>query len=229
MLSLLVAVSLLFGPHVQEEHMRMQQSLHEVNRQIRTVGYAIERIDEGVFQNMLGRSYHPEILDNRGELRMVTVPYVDFDGVDRQGELIVDHGVAEEIGGIFNDLYEIGFPIRKIQRACFYDGDDQRLMASDITSAFNHRTIAGTSRLSLHAHGRAVDLNPLENPYVLDGTVLPSQGRAFLDRNMKKQGLLGDGDPAVEAFVRRGWRWGGYFQSIKDYQHFDKPFDQVID
>ncbi len=221
-LSLMVATALFFSPDAQEEHLGLQQSLHEVNQQIRNEGYAVSAIEDGVFANMLGRSYHPTILDNRFSLRLVTVPYVDFQGIEQQGQLIVHREVAEEVGLIFARLYSIRFPIRRIHRACFYDGDDQELMARDITSAFNHRVIEGTSRLSLHAHGRAVDLNPLENPYVRSDSVQPAEGVQYLDRTKEKQGLLKWGDPAVEIFIRSGWRWGGTFQSSKDYQHFDR-------
>ena len=97
-------------------------------------------------------------------------------------------------------------------------------MAANNTSAFNYRQISGSSgKLSLHAYGVAVDINPRQNPYVRGKTVLPAAGSEFLDRRRLQPGMIQAGDVVYQAFVKRGWRWGGDWTSLKDYQHFEKP------
>nr|WP_231127486.1 M15 family metallopeptidase [Motilibacter aurantiacus] len=93
-------------------------------------------------------------------------------------------------------------------------------MAANNTSAYNCRKVAGTGRWSEHSYGRAVDVNPVQNPYVKGRVVQPAAGRAYVDRSRDAAGLLRAGEPAVEAFTARGWGWGGSWRSSKDYQHF---------
>ena len=95
-------------------------------------------------------------------------------------------------------------------------------MAANNTSAFNCRLAVGTAHFSEHAFGRAVDLNPLQNPYVKGDEVLPPAGRAHLDRLARTPGLVREGGPAVRAFAAAGWSWGGRWRSLKDYQHFSR-------
>jgi hypothetical protein len=115
--------------------------------------------------------------------------------------------------------YEAGFRIQRMRLIDRYGGNDDRSMADNNSSGFNCRTIAGSARLSEHAHGRAVDLNPIQNPYVSGGTVAPAAGREYLDRSNVRRGMLVSGDPTVTAFEDRGWGWGGDWSSSKDYQH----------
>jgi poly-gamma-glutamate synthesis protein (capsule biosynthesis protein) len=102
-----------------------------------------------------------------------------------------------------------------------YGGDDHRSMDADNTSAFNCRTVAGTDRWSEHAYGRAIDVNPIENPYVTgSGNVSPPAGARFADRSQRARGLIHRGGPVVDAFAAAGWQWGGAWSGTKDYQHF---------
>ena len=102
-----------------------------------------------------------------------------------------------------------------------YGADDHRWMEADNTSAFNCRSVAGTDRWSEHAYGRAIDLNPIENPYADgDGYVSPPQGAPFADRSRRAKGLIHRGGPVVAAFAAVGWGWGGNWSWPKDYQHF---------
>jgi hypothetical protein len=102
-----------------------------------------------------------------------------------------------------------------------YGGNDNRSMRADNTSAFNCRRVAGTTRWSEHAYGRAIDINPVENPYVRsDGSVSPRRGRPYADRSRHARGMIHARDATVRAFHRVGWGWGGYWRSSKDYQHF---------
>jgi len=121
---------------------------------------------------------------------------------------------------VFRRLYRGGFPIRRVRLVDRFDGDDRTSMRHDNTSAFNCRYVAGTTTWSRHAYGRAVDINPVENPYV-DGThVSPRMGRRYLDRTDVRPGMIVRGDVVVRAFRRIGWGWGGRWTSATDYQHF---------
>ena len=102
-----------------------------------------------------------------------------------------------------------------------YDADDDLSMAANNTSAFNCRKVSGSTNWSEHAYGRAIDVNPVQNPYVTrSGRVSPPAGRPYADRGRRAPGMLHAGDQAVKAFARAGWAWGGEWTSAKDYQHF---------
>jgi hypothetical protein len=101
-----------------------------------------------------------------------------------------------------------------------YGGDDERSMAADNTSAFNCRPVTGGSSFSRHSYGTALDLNPLRNPYVKGERVLPPEGRAWLERDGTRPGVITGEGPVVQAFRAIGWKWGGDWRSSKDYQHF---------
>jgi hypothetical protein len=103
-----------------------------------------------------------------------------------------------------------------------YGAEDHRSMAADNTSAFNCRFVAGSDGVwSEHAYGRALDLNPLENPYVTEsGYVSPPAGAPFADRSRHRRGMVHHGGPVVASFARVGWEWGGNWPWPKDYQHF---------
>jgi len=151
---------------------------------------------------------------------MVTVPYLGWDGAKREGRLVVRASVASAVGRTFVRLYEQRFPIRSIRMVDDFRGSDDDSMAADNTSAFNCRTVKGTGNWSLHAYGLAVDINPIENPYVYDGKVDPPAGAPYADRSPTRKGMITAGGPVVRAFSDVGWAWGGYWSSGQDYQHF---------
>ena len=117
-------------------------------------------------------------------------------------------------------LWEERFPIASMRLVDDFGGDDAASMAANNTSAFNCRRVAGSTSWSQHAYGRAVDVNPVQNPWVSGSTVDPRAGAAFADRRRVRPGMLVSGAPAVRAFEVRGWGWGGRWSSVKDYQHF---------
>ena len=143
-----------------------------------------------------------------------------MDGGQTEGTLIVHRDVADDVDSVLRHAHAVRFPIRKAVPIDHYGGDDDRSMADDNTSAFNCRTVAGTSTWSEHAYGLAVDVNPVENPYVAGGTVEPPAGAAYTDRADVRPGMVVDGDVVVGAFGARGWGWGGHWSRVKDYQHF---------
>lgn len=153
------------------------------------------------------------------ELRLVDVRYRGFDGLSHAGQLVIRSELAAEIAELFALLADWEFPIRRVVPIVRYGWSDEASMAADNSSAFNYRLIAGTERLSRHAAGRAVDINPFENPAVTpDGRIRPAGA-------LYRPGMPGTfvgGDPVVLAFTERGWRWGGDFEHLRDYHHFEK-------
>ncbi len=161
-------------------------------------------------------------------LRYVEVSYWDFEGRSQQGELIVHRAVAQDIVEIFRDLYHAKYPIRKMRLVSDYKGSDYRSIEADNTSAFNCRTVAGTTKWSKHAYGRAIDINPLENPYI-SRTGKISHKRSLRYRTRKHhantpedRAMILPKDTITTLFIAHGWKWGGAWRTIKDYQHFSK-------
>lgn len=165
-------------------------------------------------------SWHPGCPVSPQELRLVTVSHWGFNGEVLSGELVVAAELADDVVDIFEDLFEARYPIERIERVDVYDGDDDRSMAANNTSAFNCRPVTGGTEFSEHSYGRAIDINPLLNPYVSGGLVLPPEGIAWVDRTLGIPGMITDGDVVVTAFASRGWVWGGTWTSLQDYQHF---------
>ena len=155
-----------------------------------------------------------------GALRHVSVPFRTFDGRAGRGAVVVHHSVARDVVEVFRALHRAGFPIRRMQPIQRYDGDDYASIEADNTSAFNCRRATGSSSWSQHASGRAIDLNPLENPYVSGGTTSHPGSVRYLDRSHPRPGMIREGDVVTRAFDARGWEWGGRWSGIKDYQHF---------
>ncbi|TVR38375.1 MAG: hypothetical protein EA388_00280 [Nitriliruptor sp.] len=163
-------------------------------------------------------TWQPDCPVGLDRLRLVEVVHTDLDGRERWGQLVVHRDVADDVGAAFVTLRERGFPIARMEPIEHFRGDDDASMAANNTSAFNCRRVTGGTRFSEHAYGWAVDLNPVQNPYVRGGTVLPPAGRDFVDRNRIQPGML-TRPGAVEVFDALGWGWGGDWRSLKDYQH----------
>ena len=155
------------------------------------------------------------------DLRLLTVVHIGFDGQARTGELVVHATVADDIVRVFRMIFEARFPIEQMRLVDDFGADDDRSMAANNTSAFNCRRATGSSRWSEHAFGKAIDINPVQNPYVTrSGAVLPPAGTPFVDRDPAAPGLIAAAGPVVRAFDDIGWGWGGRWSSGKDYQHF---------
>jgi len=172
-------------------------------------------------KRMTGKSWHEGCPVGLGELREVSVSYVDFHRHSQQGKLIIRDKYADDIVAVFRRLYAKRFPIRRIEPIDRYGGDDHRSMDADNTSAFNCRLVNGTNRWSRHAYGDALDLNPRENPYVTSsGFVSPPAGKPYADRDDVRKGMV-EGEHVVEIFRRAaGWKWGGDWSGTRDFQHF---------
>ena len=154
------------------------------------------------------------------QLRRVHVLHWGFDGRVRRGALDVHASVAGQIVRVFRRLYAARFLIRRMRPVDAYGANDNRSMAADNTSAFNCRFVPGTRRWSMHSYGQAIDVNPVENPYVSSLGVQPPAGRAYLNRSRVRPGMAVAGGALVRAFAAAGWAWGGRWSGSPDYQHF---------
>jgi hypothetical protein len=156
-----------------------------------------------------------------GDLRRVRTPHWGFDGRVRRGVLVVHRDAVDDVVTVLRTLYRAKFPIRKMVPIQAYGGSDWRSIEDDNTSAFNCRVATGSSRWSQHAYGRAVDVNPIENPYVdRGGQIYHTASRPYVARTPVRPGMAVPGGVLVSAFATVGWGWGGSWTSVKDYQHF---------
>jgi hypothetical protein len=155
------------------------------------------------------------------ELRLLRVDHRGLDGRVHRGELIVHRDHARRILGVLKQLFQARYPIQRLRPVDAYRADDDRSMAANNTSGFNCRRVSGSSSWSKHAFGRAIDLNPLRNPYVTrGGRVSPPAGRPYANRARQAAGMIHAGDAVVRAFAAAGWHWGGSWSGSRDYQHF---------
>ena len=159
------------------------------------------------------------------DLRHLRITYVGFDGRDHTGEMVVASRYARAVVRVFERLYDARWPIRRMRLVDAYDGDDDRSMAANNTSAYNCRRVAGHRAWSAHAYGTAIDINPVQNPYLTPSSIAPTAGRRFaaIDRSAGAavpRGAVRTGDVVVRAFTDIGWEWGGAWSTSPDYQHF---------
>ncbi|AYV25637.1 hypothetical protein EES41_02675 [Streptomyces sp. ADI95-16] len=169
----------------------------------------------------LGASHRPGCPVAAEHLRLIRMNHWGFDGKVHRGELIAHRDAVEPLLHAFGRAFEDRFPIRRMRVMAEYGGDDLKAMADGNTSAYNCRQVVGDpAKLSRHAWGDAVDINPVENPYVdVRGVVHPPTGREFLRRDRSRPGMIEDGEAFVTAFRTARWYWGGRWGN-PDYQHF---------
>lgn len=181
---------------------------------------------EEIVQRITGISYQENDNISMEELRYLRVLHTGFDGQTHIGELLVHESIAEDILEIMAALYENQYPIEKMHLVDEYGADDEASMQDNNTSAFNYREIAGTSRLSQHSLGLAIDINPKFNPYVKerDGGLMISPANAvdYADRTQEFEYKIDENDLCYQLFAAHGFTWGGSWNSVKDYQHFEK-------
>jgi len=170
----------------------------------------------------LPHSWHPGCPVGPSQLRRLRVTYWGFDRRAHTGALIVNARAVSPLTRVFARLYSARFPLRRLRPIDAYGGSDERSLAANNTAAFNCRyaVTAGPKRWSVHAYGLAIDVNPVENPYLEGGRVHPRAGRAYLDRSRYRPGMAVRGGLLLEAFASVGWQWGGRWSGSPDYQHF---------
>lgn len=180
----------------------------------------ISRIDAALAKRMTGVSWRPGCPVPLRALRVLRFSHWRFDGKTGIGRLVVHEDVARDVLDVFRTLHGARFPFRRIVPVDAYGASDFRSIEADNTSAFNCRFVEGTRRWSEHAYGRAIDVNPIENPYVSGGQTSHRASVRYLDRSRRRPGMAYERGVLIRAFDAIGWGWGGRWTSVKDYQHF---------
>ena len=175
-----------------------------------------------------GNSWHKGCPVGLQDLRYLRIKYLNFEGETKLGEMIVHKEVADEVVDIFHELYTIGYPIHKMKLVSDYKGNDWQSIEADNTSAFNCRNATGSKKWSRHSYGKAIDLNSIENPYISRSGRIAHKVSLQYRKRVHKQDTVADKavllqhDKATKIFKKYGWKWGGDWHGVKDYQHFSK-------
>lgn len=190
--------------------------------------FSIKAIPDSVFKLMEGNSFKNDSPVKRSDLRYLTCLHATADGYSVVGEMIVATSIAEKVQNILHKLYEAHYPIERMRLIDNYGADDEQSMTANNSSAFNFRYVSGTRTVSKHGRGLAVDINPLYNPCrktLKSGKVViePAAGKAYVDRSAKFDYKIERGDLCYRLFKEAGFRWGGDWRTVKDYQHFEMP------
>ena len=190
--------------------------------------FYIAEIPDDIFAQMQGKSYKEDCTVPREDLRYVHVRHMGFDGEAKDGELVVNKAIADDVLAIFEELYKADYPIEKVRLVDEYDADDEASMSDNNSSAFNFRFISHTTRISKHGLGMAVDINTRYNPYVktVDGklSIEPANGADYVDRSKDFPYKIDHEDLCYKLFKEHGFTWGGDWTHSKDYQHFERDY-----
>jgi hypothetical protein len=190
---------------------------------------SISKITSEVKKRMIkGNSWRKGCPVPLKDLRYIRVKHINFKGLEGKGEIIVHKDVSGEVVKIFEELYKIGYPIRQMRLVSDFKGSDWQSIEADNTSAFNCRKATGSKNWSKHSYGKAIDINSIENPYISrSGRISHKESLKYRKRVHKnstysdKAVLLKNGK-ATKIFKKYGWKWGGDWLGVKDYQHFSK-------
>ena len=196
----------------------------EVETNVSEIIFESYEIPNYILTNMIGNSIpisNIEEIDIK-DLAYLQITYWGFDEKSHIGEMIVNKKVAEEVLDIFKEVYENKYPIEKIRLIDEYSANDEESMQDNNTSAFCYRVVKNSKKLSKHSLGIAIDVNPLYNPYIDGKRLEPANAEIYKDRSINVKGLIKKGDALYNAFIKRGWKWGGNWKTKKDYQHFEK-------
>lgn len=190
-------------------------------------GFSAMDIPDEVKTKMLGVTIHTNDKITFSDLAYLKLLHYDFNGTILNGELVCNHKLAKEVLRIFKDLYDNKYPIEKIRLADDYGGDDDKIMSDNNSSCFNYRVIADTNVISMHGQGRAIDINPFYNPYIVGDKIMPSEAYPYADRSKDFPYKIDENDLCFKVFRSYGWLWGGNWVNSKDYQHFYKPEGKI--
>ncbi len=184
-----------------------------------------EEIPDDVFARMQGKSFGEDCTIPREDLSYLRVLHKDAEGATKVGEMVVNASVAQEVVAIFRELYDASYPIRRMRLVDDYEASDDASCMDDNSSCFNFRRITGGTTLSNHAYGLAIDINTYENVYYIpsSGYVFPPDAGHYVNRDLDEPYMIHRGDLCYRLFTERGWSWGGDWQDVLDYQHFEKP------
>ena len=189
--------------------------------------FTSDLIPDAVFARINGVSYQENPYISRDDLRYLRVLHYNPAGEIHTGELICNQAIAEDLCSIFQSLYEAQYPIERMVLVDDYNGDDGASMAANNTSCFNYRVVAGTTTLSNHAKGLAIDINPQYNPYITYGAdgsqyIEPENGQPYANREMNFPMKIDHDDLCYQLLTAHGFEWGGDWDTPKDYQHFER-------
>jgi len=189
--------------------------------------FSSQPIPDSVFQRMQGRSWPEGCTIRRADLRYLRLLHYDAEKRQHVGEMVCNKAIADDLIEIFKELYRQKYPIQRIRLIDDYDASDERSMRDNNSSCFCYRRISGTTKLSKHAQGMAVDINTLYNPYVRTGKngrriVEPATATKYVDRRKSFPYKIVKGDLLHRLFLQHGFKWGGSWRTMKDWQHFEK-------
>lgn len=185
--------------------------------------FKIEKISDSTLNRMIGNSYPEDCEISISDLRYLIIPHYDGKGAIRIGELVCNKEVSDEFIYLFKELFKNKYPIERMVLIDDYNGDDKISMEANNTSAFNYRVISDTDKLSRHAYGMAIDINPLYNPYVKGDYISPKSSEQFVNRDKSFKYMLEHGDLIYKILHDKfGFTWGGDWEKCKDYQHYEK-------
>lgn len=189
--------------------------------------FSAQPIPDSVFHRMQGRSWPEGCTIRRADLRYLRLTHVDAESKEHVGEMVCNKAIANDLIEIFKELYRQKYPIQRIRLIDDYEAVDERSMRDNNSSCFCYRKVSGTTKLSKHAMGMAVDINTLYNPYVRTGKdgrriVEPATATKYVDRRKTFLYKIVKGDLLYRLFVQHGFKWGGSWRTMKDWQHFEK-------
>jgi len=189
----------------------------------------ISKIISDIKERMIqGNSYKKGCPVPLKDLRYLRLKHLNFKGKAVIGEMIVHKDVSREVVEIFNELYKIGYPIHQMKLVSVYKGSDWQSIEADNTSAFNCRKATGSKNWSKHSYGKAIDINSIENPYISRKGYISHKAsqkyrkRAHRYNTYEDKAILLKNDKVTKIFKKYGWKWGGEWSGVKDYQHFSK-------
>lgn len=189
--------------------------------------FSVQPIPDSVFSRMKGRSWPEGCTVRRTDLRYLRLSHFDAEKKEHVGEMVCNKAIANDLLEIFRELYRQKYPIQRIRLIDDYEAEDERSMRDNNTSCFCYRKVSGTTKLSKHATGMAVDINTLYNPYVRTGKdgrriVEPATATPYVDRRKSFPYKIVKGDLLHRLFLQHGFKWGGSWHTMKDWQHFEK-------
>lgn len=189
--------------------------------------FSSQPVPDSVFRRMQGRSWPEGCSVRRADLRYLRLSHFDAEKKEHVGEMVCNKAIANDLLDIFRELYRQKYPIQRIRLIDDYEADDERSMRDNNSSCFCYRKVSGTTKLSKHATGMAVDINTLYNPYVRTGKdgrriVEPATGTKYVDRSKSFPYKIVKGDLLYRLFLKHGFKWGGSWRTVKDWQHFEK-------
>ncbi len=188
----------------------------------------IDPLPQALRAEMRGTTWKPGCPVPLEDLRVLHFNYWGFDGVVQRGPLVTNADVAEDLLWVFRQLFDARFPIKRVGLSReFVPERFQPTISSkrSVTASFNCRPVITPlgpgDDFSQHAYGLAIDVNPVQNPFVTaDGFVRNTEARPYVDRSKDLTGMIHAGDVVVRSFAAIGWEWGGFWSGGKDYMHF---------